>query len=140
MYELKTKAGDEKIEEFLSRIEKEGIKADCIKINQMMTEITGESPQIWGASMIGFGKYQYKYASSHSGEFFITGFSPRKQNITLYIMAGFSSYDALLQKLGKHKTGKSCLYIQKLEDVNQAVLKELITASVAHMRETYKTS
>ena len=98
-----------------------------------MKEITGEEPVMWGTSIIGFGSYQYKYASGREGEWFLTGFSPRKQNITLYIMSGFDQYDQLLAKLGKYKTGKSCLYINKINDIDTDVLKELVKQSVEHM-------
>ena len=101
---------------------------------RIMEEIVGEPPKMWGGSIIGFGSYHYKYASGREGDWMLTGFSPRKQSLTLYIMSGFSRYDELLSKLGKYKTGKSCLYIKKLEQVDAAVLKELIAASVDYMR------
>ena len=91
---------------------------------------------MWGPSIIGFGSYRYKYASGREGEWMLTGFSPRKQNLTLYIMPGFDNYDSLLAKLGKYKTGKSCLYINKLEDVDLSVLEKLVKQSVDHMVET----
>ena len=90
---------------------------------------------MWGDSIIGFGTYHYKYASGREGDWFVTGFSPRKQNLTLYIMSGFDEYDALMKKLGKYKTGKACLYINKLEDVDMAVMRELIQKSVAHLSD-----
>ncbi|RPI72272.1 MAG: DUF1801 domain-containing protein [Ignavibacteriales bacterium] len=92
---------------------------------------------MWGPSIIGFGDYHYKYESGREGDFFITGFSPRKQNLTLYIMPGFKRYEELMQNLGKFKTGQSCLYIKKLEDVDLKVLKELIADSVKYMKEKY---
>ncbi|MBV7338085.1 DUF1801 domain-containing protein [Chloroflexi bacterium TSY] len=101
-----------------------------------MKEVTGEEPQMWGTSIIGFGSYHFKYASGREGDWMLVGFSPRKQNLTLYIMPGFENYDELLGNLGKHKTGKSCLYINKLADVDQGVLKKLVKQSVDHMRET----
>lgn len=88
---------------------------------------------MWGSSIVGFGDYHYKYESGREGDWFVTGFSPRKQNLTLYIMAGFDNYDQLLSRLGKYKTGKSCLYINKLDDVDLDVLKELVAQSAAHM-------
>jgi hypothetical protein len=91
---------------------------------------------MWGDSIVGFGSYHYRYASGREGDWFVTGFSPRKQNLTLYIMAGFDNYDHLLQNLGKHKTGKSCLYIKRLEDVDLDTLRELVSQSVQHMNET----
>ncbi|NMC52659.1 MAG: DUF1801 domain-containing protein [Chloroflexi bacterium] len=134
MYELKTKINDQPVEAFLNAVEDPKKKQDCFVILDLMAEITGEPPRMWGDSLVGFGKYQYKYASGHQGEWFLTGFSPRKQNLTLYIMSGFDEYESLMAKLGKYKTGKSCLYIKKLEDVNQDVLRELIDLSVKHMR------
>ena len=91
---------------------------------------------MWGTSIVGFGSYRYKYASGREGEWFLTGFSPRKRNLTLYIMAGFENYDSLLADLGKHKTGKSCLYINKLEDVDIPTLRKLIRQSVTHLAES----
>jgi hypothetical protein len=101
-----------------------------------MKEVTGEEPKMWGDSIVGFGAYHYKYASGREGDWFLAGFSPRQQNLTLYIMAGFDNYEALLNQLGKFKTGKSCLYVNKIADVNPDVLQELVKQSVAHMRQT----
>jgi hypothetical protein len=94
---------------------------------------------MWGDKIVGFGHYQYKYASGREGEWFLAGFAPRKQNLTLYIMSGFDGYDELLSKLGKHSTGKSCLYIKKLEDIDPSILRQLIAQSVAHMKQTNPT-
>ena len=101
-----------------------------------MQEVTGDAGHMWGDSIIGFGSYHYKYASGREGDWFLVGFSPRKQNLTLYIMSGFDAYDGLLSKLGKHKTGKSWLYVNKLEDVDMDTLRELVDQSVQHMIET----
>jgi len=101
-----------------------------------MKQVTGDKPIMWGDSIIGFGTYKYKYASGRQGEWPVTGFSPRKQNLTIYIMSGFDEYDDLLTQLGKHSTGKSCLYIKKMEDIDQDVLRELISKSVEHMAAT----
>ena len=101
----------------------------------MMADITGEKPVMWGPSVVGFGSYHYKYASGREGDWMITGFSPRKQALTLYIMPGFDRYDDLMVKLGKYKTGKSCLYINKLEDVDKNILHELIAHSVKYMNK-----
>jgi hypothetical protein len=103
----------------------------------MMQEITHKQPKMWGDSIVGFGSYHYKYDSGHEGDYFITGVSPRKQNVTVYIMPGFSRYQPLMKKLGKYKTGKSCLYIKKLDDIDCDILKELISKSVDYMKETY---
>ena len=102
-----------------------------------MEEIMGEPAKMWGASIVGFGSYHYVYASGKEGDWMVTGFSPRKQAMTLYIMAGFDRYDELMVQLGKFTTGKSCLYLKNLSDVNESVLRELITASCDHMKTLY---
>lgn len=134
---LKTTPNSNDVEEFLKRVENEKKRTDSFAILQLMSEATGETPQMWGDSIVGFGSYHYKYASGREGDWFLAGFSPRKQNLTLYIMAGFDEYEDLLKDLGKHKTGKSCLYINKLDDVDPDVLKELIKASVTQMKKAY---
>ena len=103
-----------------------------------MKQVTKEEPKMWGGSMVGFGRFHYKSDSGREGDWFLTGFSPRKQNLTIYIMPGFDKYDSLMKKLGKHKTGKSCLCISKLEDVDTKVLKELIKQSFQYMKKKYK--
>jgi hypothetical protein len=134
--ELKTRPNDQSVENFLNRVENDTKREDSFSILELMKEETGDEPIMWGDSIVGFGKYSYKYTSGREAEWFLTGFSPRKQNLTLYIMDGFEGYDELLGKLGKHSTGKSCLYIKKLEDVDQEVLRDLVNKSVAHMKET----
>ena len=133
MVELKTKPNEQSVEAFLNRVEDEKKRQDCRTILEIMKQITKAEPQMWGTSMVGFGTYHYKYESGREGDWFVAGFSPRKQNLTLYIMAGFSQYDELLSKLGKFKTGKSCLYINKIADVDLPTLKELIKQSVAYV-------
>ena len=133
---LKTTRNKKSVTAFLNTIENEKKRTDSYAILHLMEEVTGEKPAMWGDSIIGFGSYKYQYASGHKGEWFLTGFSPRKQNLTLYIMSGFSEYDDLLTKLGKHKTGKSCLYINKLEDVDLDTLKALVQLSAEHMAES----
>ena len=130
MAELKTKQTKASVEKFLNSVKDEKKREDSFKILELMKKITKEEPKMWGPSIIGFGTYHYKYASGREGDWFLTGFSPRKQNLTLYIMSYLEKHKDLLKKLGKHKTGKGCLYINKLDDVNMNVLKELITASV----------
>ncbi|MBI3158346.1 MAG: DUF1801 domain-containing protein [Chloroflexi bacterium] len=139
MAELKTKRNDASVEEFLNRVKDERKHADCFEILRLMEEATGAPAEMWGASIVGFGKYHYKYASGREGDWMLTGFSPRAQNITLYILAGFDGYGDLLKQLGKHSTGKSCLYIKKLADVDTKVLKKLVKQSVAHMKKTNPT-
>jgi hypothetical protein len=99
-----------------------------------MREVTGERPVMWGPSIVGYGQYRYVYESGREGDWMLVGFSPRKTALTLYIMPGFSRYEELMQRLGKHSTGKSCLYLKKLADVDMTVLRELVGASVEHMR------
>jgi len=110
---LKTRPTDRDVEEFLNSIENEKKRMDSYAILDLMQSVTGAEPVMWGDSIIGFGSYHYKYASGREGEWFLTGFSPRKQNLTLYIMSGFDRYDELLNDLGKYTTGKACLYIKK---------------------------
>jgi hypothetical protein len=136
MAELKTKKTDQSVEAFLNSVSDDKKRQDSFAILEMMKEASGEQPTMWGESIVGFGSYHYKYASGREGDWFLTGFSPRKQNLTLYLMPGLEMFGDLLSKLGKHKTGVGCLYINKLEDVDQAVLKELIAQSVKHQVQT----
>ncbi|MCY4657334.1 MAG: DUF1801 domain-containing protein [Gammaproteobacteria bacterium] len=135
--ENKTQPTDVTAEEFLDSIEDEKKRADSYVLLDLFKEVTGDPPVMWGDSIIGFGKYHYKYKSGQQGEFMRTGFSPRKRNLTIYVMPGFDVFEKLLTKLGKHKTSRSCLYVNKLADVDLDVLKQLIEADVAHMRELY---
>lgn len=137
MTELKTRVNEASVEEFLKSVKDEGTREDCYKIIEIMSKATKAPPKMWGTSIVGFGSYHYKYASGREGDWMLAGFSPRKQNLTLYIMSGFEEYDSLLRKLGKHSTGKSCLYIKRLADVDMKVLKEIVTRSVKHMRQTH---
>lgn len=136
MAQLKTQKNDAGVEEFLDGVANERKRQDSYAILELMQDVTGEEPAMWGTSIIGFGSYHYKYASGRENDWFLVGFSPRKQNLTLYIMSGFDEYESLLADLGKYKTGKSCLYINKLVDVDLSTLRELIEKSVAHMVET----
>ena len=137
MSQLKTQPTDESVQAFIEAIENDERKQDCLQLLQWIKKITQTEPKLWSSNIVGFDSYHYKYATGREGDWFITGFSPRKQALTLYIMAGFDRYEELMQKLGKFKTGKSCLYIKRLSDVNETVLKELITESVAYMRKQY---
>lgn len=136
MVELKTRKTGASVDDFIDGIADDRRRQDCLALAELMREITGDEPAMWGPSMVGFGRYHYKYASGRENDWFEAGFSPRKQNLTLYIMSGFSGYDDLMARLGKHTTGKSCLYLKRLEDVDLAVLEELIRRSVAHVRKT----
>ena len=140
MAENKTKPTEVQVSDFLDAVHHPQKRADAYRILEIMKEVTGAEPRMWGDSMVGFGEYHYKYESGREGDFFVTGFAPRKSNISLYIMAGFSKYQDYLDRLGKHKTGKSCLYINKLADVDEGVLRELVAASVQHMQGKYPVS
>jgi len=137
MAELKTKPGKQSVKAFVDGIEDEQKRKDCRVLQKLMRELTGEKAKIWGDSILGFGTYHYKYKSGREGDWMLTGFSPRKQNLTVYIMPGFSRYESQLEKLGKHKTSKSCLYIKRLSDIDLDVLSEIISQSVKHMKHMY---
>lgn len=128
--EVKTKVNEASVEGFLNSVTDEQARKDCFEILKMMKQVTKEEPKMWGTSIVGFGSYHYKGASGREGDWFIMGFSPRKQNLTLYGLKGFTSHTELLEKLGKHKVGGGCLYINKLKDVDVKVLKELIKQAV----------
>ena len=134
MAELKTKKHAGSVRDFLDAVEDPRQRADAKKLTAMMRAATGERAALWGPSIVGFGSYHYVYESGREG------FSPRKGNTVVYVMPGFERYDALMKKLGRFKTGKSCLYIRRLEDVDEAVLDELIRESVAYMRARYPAS
>jgi len=136
MANVKTVETDQNVEAFLNQLADEKKRKDSFVLLDLIKQVTGMQPRLWGDSIIGFGKYHYKYASGREGNAPLIGFSPRKQNLVLYIMPGFEEYEALLKKLGKHKTGKVCVYINKIEDIDLAVLKALVERSVDHMRKT----
>lgn len=129
MAEIKTKLNDASVEDFLNKVENEQKRKDSFEIIKMMQQATKEEPKMWGPAIIGFGSHHYKYESGREGDMPIIGFSPRKQNLTLYVGLGDDSENPLLMKLGKHTTGKVCLYIKKLADVDRTVLQELINES-----------
>ena len=135
MAELKTKRNDSSVEDFLNRIADANKRKDSLTVLDMMRQITKEAPKMWGSSIVGFGNYHYKYESGREGDWFVTGFSPRKQNLTLYIIPGFDQYGQLLKRLGKFKTAKSCLYIKRIDDIDLPTLKQLIKQSVRHMAQ-----
>jgi len=137
--ELKTQPHEGSVEAFLNGVEDDGKREDAFALLTLMEEVTGEPATMWGDSIVGFGSYHYRYASGREGDWFLTGFSPRKRDLTLYIMAGFDRYDALLEKLGKFKTGKSCLYLKRLGDVDLDVLRELVRQSADHVAATNTT-
>ena len=137
MSELKTKQNAASVEAFLGAVGSDRRREDSFTVLELMKRITGEEPQMWGAAIVGFGSYRYRYASGRTGEWPRIGFSPRKQSLTVYVMPGFSGYDELLSRLGKHRTGKSCLYVNKLADIDMGVLEDLIRSALDAMREKY---
>jgi hypothetical protein len=134
MAELKTKKNKSSVEFFLNSVENETRRENSFEVLELMRDITGDPGSMWGTSLIGFGSITYSNTTGKDYPWFLTGFSPRKQSLTLYIMNGFDEYDRLLSRLGKHKTGKSCLYINKLDDVDRVVLRDLIQKSVDYMK------
>jgi hypothetical protein len=135
MAELKTKATGASVAEFLKGIADPGRRKDCRVVLAMMQEITGSRPKMWGSSIVGFGDHHYKYASGREGDWFVMGFSPRKQDLTLYLTSGVERHRALLEKLGKHKTGMGCLYIKTLDDVDLPTLKRVLRESARSVRQ-----
>jgi hypothetical protein len=133
MAELKTRPTGQDVVAFLKAVPDEKKRRDCFTLLDLMRETAQAEPAMWGDSIVGFGSYHYRYESGRQGDWFLTGFSPRKQNLTLYIMSGFDQYDDLLARLGRHTIGKSCLYIKRLEDIDLPVLEELVRLSVAHL-------
>ena len=142
MAELKTTQNDSDVETYLNSVEHPTKRTDSFKLLQLMGKVTGLEPKMWGDSIVGFGEYHYRYVTGHEGDAALVGFSPRKQNLTLYLMGCYirsddKSYDELFSQLGKHKLGKSCLYINKLADVDMGVLEELVRKSYEDMQAYY---
>lgn len=136
MAEQKTKPTEQTVTSFLENVPDEKVRKDCFDLVKLMEKATGFPPVMWGPSIVGFGQYHYKYESGHEGYSCLAGFSPRKQNISLYIM-GFDTRPALLDKLGKHKAAKGCLYIKRLSDIDQQVLEQLVKESVGYLQQKY---
>lgn len=137
MAELKTQRTEASVDAFLKGVVDDTRRQDCLTLLRIMKQAVRAEPRMWGSSIVGFGSYHYKYASGREGDWFLAGFSPRKQDLTIYIMTSIDRNDALLARLGKHKTRKSCLYVKRLADVDLTVLKELISASVKYMKQTH---
>jgi hypothetical protein len=135
---LKTQRNAGSVKQFLDRVPDERRRDDARAVSAIMEDVTGEKPAMWGTSMVGFGSYHYKYESGQEGDWPLVAFAPRKDSLTLYIMPGFTEYSGLLEKLGKHKTGRSCLYIKSLNDVHLPTLKTLVRHSVKHMKKIVK--
>jgi len=134
MAEQKTKPTNQSVKEFLNKIPEAERRADCFAVAKIMEEITGEKPKMWGPSIVGFGSYHYKYASGREGDWPMMGFSPRKKDLTLYIMMGFEKHADLMEKLGKHTNSKSCLYIKRLSDVHIPTLKKLMKIGLKDLK------
>ncbi|MEM9286536.1 MAG: DUF1801 domain-containing protein [Pseudomonadota bacterium] len=137
MAENKIVATDADPHAFLAGVEDEQKRADCEVLLEMMERVTGEPPVMWGDSMVGFGSYHYRYASGREGDYFLTGFSPRKANITVYIMPGFKTYEDELARIGRYKNSVSCLYVKRLSDIDLDILEPMVADSVKRMREMY---
>lgn len=140
MADLKTKQNDESVSAFLASVDHPKRREDALEVCDLMSRLTGWQARMWGKSIIGFGAYDYTYESGHSGRWMMVGLSPRKTSLTIYIMPGFKPFPDLMEKLGKYKTGKSCLYVNKLEDIDIGVLEELIKQSIDVMKERYSWS
>ena len=136
MSENKTRPTNQNVVDFLNNVDHKTRREDSFALLEMMKEITGEDAVMWGTSIVGFGSHHYKYESGREGDMPNIGFSPRKQSMTLYIMPGFDDYEGMLAELGKHKIGRSCLYVNKLADVDDNVLRRLIKRAYTHMKET----
>lgn len=137
MAEPKTKPTKQSVAAFLTKVADATKREDAKTLIAMMKDATKQEPVMWGTSIIGFGTYRYKYASGREGDWPIVGLSPRKQNLTVYIMPGFDEFEDLLAKLGKHSTGSSCLYIKRLADIDVPTLKKIVVKSVAKMKKKY---
>lgn len=140
MTELKTQQNDASVNAFLDSIENEKRRADAKVVCDLMSRVTGWKAKMWGKTIVGFGAYEYRYESGRSGRWMMVGLSPRKTSLTIYIMPGFSGFDDLMDALGKYKTGKSCLYVNKLEDIDQSVLEQLVVQSIDVMKDRYEWS
>jgi hypothetical protein len=139
MAENKTKPTKLSVTAFMNGIEDPAMRRDARKVSAMMRKAAGSRARMWGSNIVGFGEYHYKYDSGREGDFMIVGFSPRKQALALYVIPGFKPFAPLMKKLGKYKTGKSCLYVKRLSDVDEDVLAKLIDESVKLMRKKYET-
>lgn len=125
------------VKAFVDSIEDLQKRKDCRALMKIMSRLTGNRAKMWGTNIVGYGSYHYRYASGREGDFFLMGFSPRKQALTVYVVAGFNKFPQLMKRLGKYKTGKSCLYLKRLSDVDVDVLEQLLEQSRAHLRRTY---
>ncbi|MGH7713503.1 MAG: DUF1801 domain-containing protein [Gemmatimonadaceae bacterium] len=134
MSELKTKATDASVHKFLASVKDEKKRSDCLTVLALMKDVTKAEPKMWGTSIVGFGDYRYRYETGREMDWFLVGFSPRKEALTLYLMPGSARYREAMKTLGKYKTGKACLYIKSLDDVDQRALKTLVQESVTRVQ------
>lgn len=134
---LKTQPTTADVDEFLAGIGDAGRREECLRLRALMERVSGEPARMWGAAMVGFGRYRYVYESGREGEWFRIGFSPRKQALTVYVMSGFAEHPELMARLGTYSTGKSCLYLKRLSDVDGDALQALLRASLATLRQRY---
>jgi hypothetical protein len=125
------------VEQYLSSIADEKQRRDCFTLLELMRQVTGEQPRLWVGNIVGFGQYHYKYTSGHEGDAALVGFAPRKSNFSLYVLSGFEGQEQLLEKLGKHKAGKGCLYINRLDDIDLPTLRQIVQGTVSQMRRLY---
>lgn len=137
MSQNKTTKTDQSVTEFLNAIDHPTRRADGLRLLELFSDVTGFEPVMWGPTIVGFGRYHYRYGSGREGDFLATGFSPRKANLSIYIMPGYQDYSEILSRLGKHKLGKSCLYVNKLADIDEAVLAELIGAGLKDLHQIW---
>jgi hypothetical protein len=136
MAETKTKPTEVPVKDFIDKVDSEQVRDDCRTLVKMMKKITGSPPKMWGPSIVGFGKYHYKYASGHEGDAPLAAFSPRKGNLTVYMLE-FPGRESLLKKLGKAKTSKACIYVKKLDDIDMDVLEKIVKGSMDHTMKLY---
>lgn len=134
MAELKTKPNESSVKDFIASISDPALRRDCQTLATMMKRLSRALPKMWGESVVGFGKYHYKYASGREGDWFRIGFSPRKQNLTIYVIDGLEKHQALLKKLGTYKAGKGCLYLKRLDDIDNGALEQLLRSSLEHLK------
>ena len=137
MSELKTTVNKSSVSTFIKKVEDQTKREDCLELVSLMKSVTGHDPEMWGTSIVGFGSYHYRYESGREGDWMVTGFAARKQQLVIYIMPGFSEYAALMKKLGKYKTGVSCLYVKRLDDIDRGELRILVRKSVDDMKKIY---
>ena len=137
MADMKTVPTEKDVTDFINKVEDSHKKEDCFELLKLMEKVSGFKPKMWGPSIIGFGTYHYKYESGREGDFFLTGFAPRKQNLAIY-NTGFSRYEKLAGKLGKFKIGKGCLYVKRLSDIDTTILSEMISKSIDYLKKKYE--